>query len=502
MRIVYIVGTMFLIAIVLAACTNNFLINSSLRSYENSDGKGLSRAQNSQSVDLSDGAIFNISTEKIIKNINGQDFVMYGYNGEIPGPLLRVKQGSTIKINFTNHLDKNTTIHWHGLRHNYKDDGVPGVSQDPVKPGESFIYTLYFPDEGIFWYHPHVREDAQQSLGLYGNIFVEPKDNKYNKVDKEEFLMISDILIEDKKIVPYGVDNANYALMGRFGNTMLVNGLTDYTLSINKGDTVRFYLTVSSNVRPFNISFGDAPIKLIGSDMGRYEKETITDSIIIGPAERYVVEVTFDKEGVYNFSNTNIFNQYTLGKIIVNPSNKKTEGLETHDNQDVKIDIDKYRKYFDKPIDVQVNLGIELNNASQEMHDIENMEWEDLMGEFNARVNSNMIQWYIEDAKTKQRNSNLTYEFKKGDVEKILFVNSRDSQHPMQHMIHLHGQRFIVLEEDGVKNTNLVWKDTFLIRTGSNVTILLDASNPGEWMFHCHIAEHLESGMMSMFKVE
>ena len=501
MKIGHIFSILFLMTI-LTACTNNTIINYNAEGYETSDEKGLLKVKNSESIELSNGTIYNIRAEKIIKNINGQDFVMYGYNGEIPGPLLKVKQGSTIRINFTNNLDKNTTIHWHGLRHNYKDDGVPGVSQDPVKPGESFIYTLYFPDEGIFWYHPHIREDAQQSLGLYGNIFVEPINNKYNKVDKEEFLMISDILIEDDKIVPYGVDTANYALMGRFGNIMLVNGLTNYSLIVNKGDTVRFYLTVSSNVRPFNISFENMSIKLIGSDIGRYEKEIITDNIIIGPAERYIAEVTFNKEGVYNLRNINIFNQYTLGKIIVNPNNKNISISEIHDNQDVILDISKYQKYFDTPVDVQINLGIELNNASEEMHSIENIEWEDLMGEVNARVNSNMIEWYIEDARTKKRNSNLTYEFKKGSVKKILFVNSRDSEHPMQHMIHLHGQRFLVLEDNGVKNENLVWKDTFLIRTGSNVTILLDNSNPGEWMFHCHIAEHLESGMMSMFKVE
>jgi FtsP/CotA-like multicopper oxidase with cupredoxin domain len=470
-------------------------------SYETASINAVEDVKNTEITYLDNGSVYQMTAEKIVKEINGKKFVMYGYNGETPGPLLKVKQGTTIKVNFTNNLDKETTIHWHGLRHNYKDDGVPNISQDPVKPGESFIYTLSFPDEGIFWYHPHVREDAQQDLGLYGNILVEPKDDKYNKVDREVFLIVDDILIENNTIVPYGKEHANYALMGRFGNVMLVNGQTNYTLDVEQGNTIRFYITDVSNVRPFNLSIGGASIKLIGSDIGRYEKETIVDSLIIGPAERYIIEVNFDNPGAYNIRNINMWESYNMSTIKVSPSNKTQIKNAIHEYGDVKLDIDKYKKYFDRPIDEEINLGIELNGAVQEMHSLEDIEWEDLMFEHNAIVGSNEILWYIENNKTKKQNMNLTFEFKTGDIKKIRFINSRDSKHPMQHMIHLHGQRFLVLEQDGIRNENLVWKDTFFIPTGNNITILLDASNPGIWMMHCHIAEHLESGMMTSFIV-
>src|SRR3989344_2019117 len=117
------------------------------------------KAQPSQIIELKDEETYTVTASRVLKNINGKEYEMYAYNNMSPGPLLKVVQGSRVKINLVNNLDQNTTIHWHGLRHNVKDDGVPLFSQDPVKPGETFLYNLYFPDSGIFWYHPHIRED-------------------------------------------------------------------------------------------------------------------------------------------------------------------------------------------------------------------------------------------------------------------------------------------------------------------------------------------------------
>jgi len=117
---------------------------------------------------------FNLEAKIILKEINGTEVEMFGYNGQIPGPIIKVKQNSNLTINFKNSLNMPTTVHWHGLRLDNQFDGVPEITQDPIQPGESFIYELKFPDEGIYWYHPHVREDQQQELGLYGSILVEP----------------------------------------------------------------------------------------------------------------------------------------------------------------------------------------------------------------------------------------------------------------------------------------------------------------------------------------
>ena len=124
------------------------------------------------------------------------------------------------------------------------------------------------------------------------------------------------------------------------------------------------------------------------------------------------------------------------------------------------------------------------------------------MGEPNAQSTSEDVTWIIKDKASGQENMDIDYSFEVGDVLKIRIFNDPDSVHPMQHYIHLHGQRFLVLEQDGVRNQNLVWKDTVNVPTGSEVDILLDVTNPGQWLAHCHISEHAESGMKFVFNVE
>jgi len=119
-----------------------------------------------QIVQISNGSTFHLSAGKFIKDINGSNVVVYGLNGQVPGPIIKVKQGSTIFVNFTNNIDMDSSIHWHGLKLNNKYDGVPGLRQAPVKPGRSFLYKLDFPNEGVYWYHSHFREDKQQPLAM------------------------------------------------------------------------------------------------------------------------------------------------------------------------------------------------------------------------------------------------------------------------------------------------------------------------------------------------
>src|SRR5581483_5748541 len=167
-----------------------------------------------------------------------------------------VQQNSTITVAFVNHLDQPTAVHWHGIRLENRFDGAVGVTQDPVPPGGRFLYRVHFRDAGIYWYHPHVREDMQQDLGLYGNMLVRPANPAaYEPVNREEVLMLDDLLLGNAGLEPYGDETATHALMGRFGNVFLINGEPRYTISVSRGEVVRFYLTNVSNTRPFNLSF-------------------------------------------------------------------------------------------------------------------------------------------------------------------------------------------------------------------------------------------------------
>src|SRR5437016_10413996 len=177
---------------------------------------------------------------------------MYSYNGQYPGPLIEVARGSEIMVRFTNHLADSTSIHWHGIRLENAFDGVDGVGV-----GDAFTYTLRFPDAGIYWYHPHIREDIQQALGLYGNILVREPGAKI-PANREQILMLQDLLVGDPGLIPFGQESPTHALMGRFGNVFLVNGEPGYRLAVRRGEVVRFYLTNASSTRTLNLSFPGA----------------------------------------------------------------------------------------------------------------------------------------------------------------------------------------------------------------------------------------------------
>ena len=489
---------------------DSMMMGSSNENKVNRSIKNLELAQETQVYNLKNNDKLNLSVDIIKKEIAGKEIRMFGYNGQIPGPLLHVEQGAKILVNVTNNLDMETTVHWHGLRLNNSQDGVPEVTMETQKPGESFEYTLDFVDEGIYWYHPHVREDYQQELGLYGNMLVDSKyDDYYNNVNKEVPLILDDILIENGDVVPFFDGKVTHSLMGRFGNIMLTNGDDDYNLEVNKGDVVRFYITNVANTRTFNFSIPGAQIKLIGGDIGSYEKEEYVNSLIIAPAERYTIEAYFENIGEFNLKNINPENEYNLGSITVKGETKKdysSEFFSLRENKYVKEDIDNFREYFDKEIDSQITLSIKMQGMNMDgmngESDGDTIEWEDTMNAMNKVMTNNTMEWVLMDKKTGKENSDIKYKYKVGDKVKIRIFNDPNSMHPMQHPIHFHGQRFLVLEKDGKKSENLVWQDTVLVPVGSYVDILLDVTNPGEWMAHCHIAEHLQSGMMMTFKVE
>ena len=496
------------------------------------DSDNVKSAEPSQIVELKNGDSFDLTAGVIKKEINGKVVKMLGYNGSIPGPTIKIQKGSEITVNFKNEADVATTIHPHGVRVENKFDGVVDVTQPVVNSGETFTYKFRFPDEGVYWYHPHFREDYAQELGLYGNFLVAPTDeNYYSPVNRELNLFLDDILVDGSgQIVPFNKDVANRTLMGRFGNVMLTNGETNYQTNVDAGEVVRFYLTNAASARTFNVAIPNAKIKKVGSDNGKYEKEEFVDEVLLSPSERAIFEVLFESPGKYELISKTPQKSYTLG--IINVSNDQTatsyksEFNTLRTNQDVLALIDPLRNQFSKPTDKKLSLALDMmgnslggqnmggehmmmgggmmGNSQMGMTDgtVQKIEWEDDMGEMNVMSNSNMMKWKLVDTATNKSNMDIGWQFKKGDKVKIALFNDQKSQHPMQHPIHLHGQKFLVLSTNGIQNTNLVFKDTVLVQTGDTVEILVDMENPGDWMIHCHISEHLEGGMMTQFKVD
>ncbi|MEP6778474.1 MAG: multicopper oxidase domain-containing protein, partial [Gemmatimonadaceae bacterium] len=221
-----------------------------------------------QTVRLKDGDTLDLTAELVRRTINGKTFVMYAFNGMVPGPIIRVPQRATVTVRFHNRIDLPSTVHWHGLRQDNKYDGVPGLTQNEVKPGQNFTYRVYFPDAGVYWYHPHVREDIEQAMGLFGNMLVDaPERDYYAPANREQALVFDDLLINADTLIPFGKETPTFALMGRVGNVLTVNGETNYKLAVKRGEVVRFYLTNVSSSRTYNLSFGNAKMKVVASDV-------------------------------------------------------------------------------------------------------------------------------------------------------------------------------------------------------------------------------------------
>ena len=520
------------------------------------DPAGLAACRPAEVIDLTDGETFELEIGAVAKRLGDTTVRMLAYNGSIPGPTLRVAQGSEVEVNVVNRGDMDATVHWHGLRLDNRYDGTH-ETQAPIAVGESAPSRVSFPDPGVYWYHPHIREDYGQEMGLYGNVIVVPADPDYwPPAHREIALTLDDVLIENGTVAPFNRSETTHTAMGRFGNVLLVGGDPDLTLSARLGEVVRFYLTNTANTRVFKVALPGAPMKLVGGDSGRCEREAFVDDVVLAPSERIVIDVRFDEPGRMTLEHRTPDRTYPLAAITVTSEpgaralRRKFEAL--RNDPELTAERQGLAPYLEAAPDKTIAFVAEMDfdapdadgpvgytcpmhaavitnepgrcpecgmkllpaamvnetggaHGSGEGHAHEaagGIEWEDDMVEVNRITTPANMRWKLIDRATGAENHAIAWQFKVGDRVKIRLVNEMDSDHPMHHPFHIHGAgRFLILARDKVVEPNLVWSDTVLVRTGETVDILLDVTNPGLWMAHCHIAEHHESGMMFSFNV-
>jgi FtsP/CotA-like multicopper oxidase with cupredoxin domain len=578
------------------------------------DTGGLPAATPAELVELAKGQRFQLRIAPVAKQLGDATVRMLAYNGSIPGPTLKVRQGSEIEVDVVNDGDLEQTVHWHGLRLDNRSDGTH-ETQAPIPIGGRFSCRVTFPDPGVYWYHPHIREDYAQEMGLYGNVIVEPADPDYwGPAHRELCVTLDDVLLEDGQIAPFSRLETNYSAMGRFGDTLLIAGEPELGLTAKQGEVVRVYLTNTANTRVFKVALPGARMKLVGGDSGRVEHEQFIEDVVLAPSERAVVDVMFEQAGELVLEHRTPEKTYRLGTIAVADERAVPDLTEPFEllRRDPELAAERERldpwlagepdktlafvaeMDFDAvegpavyvcpmhpdvvseapghcpscgmkllpqattytcPMHLDViseepgrcaRCGMKLLPAQlvaqaggQEHHGHEHhehgamghehdarghergemaqghdahhahdhaatggIEWEDDMVDVNRITTPANTRWKLIDRSTEAANHAIQWHFTVGDRVKIRLVNEMDSDHPMHHPFHIHGAgRFLVIARDGAPEPNLVWSDTVLVRTGEVVDILLDVTNPGHWMAHCHIAEHHESGMMFSFDV-
>jgi FtsP/CotA-like multicopper oxidase with cupredoxin domain len=326
---------------------------------------GLERAVTPGVVAVGHGETVDLRIAPVVKRIGGAEVRMLAYNQSVPGPTLKVAEGSEIVVDVENQGDLEATVHWHGLRLDNRYDGTHAV-QDPIEVGECFQYRLEFPDPGIYWYHPHIRQDYGQEMGLYGTIVVEPTDPGYwPSVHRELVITLDDILIEDGRVAAFSRDHTTYAAMGRFGNHMLVNGEPELTLDARPREVVRFFFVNTANTRVFNVALRGGRMKLVGGDSGRCEHEQFVETVILGPSERAVVDVLFDAGADAALEHRTPERTYHLATVRLSGAPADGEPVDSFDtlrtNPEMVAERERIAPYLQSEPDKTLALTVEMD---------------------------------------------------------------------------------------------------------------------------------------------
>jgi FtsP/CotA-like multicopper oxidase with cupredoxin domain len=400
------------------------------------------------------------------------------YNGGVPGPVIRARVGDRLIVHFTNKLPQPTTVHWHGLRIPIQMDGVPGVSQPEVKPGETFTYDFTLPDAGLFWYHPHVMSAAQVGFGLYGALVVEdPAERTTVGVDDSLVMVLSDMAIADGALEAADAGGSIGTVFGREGTHVLLNGREhSSTLTVRAGAPQRWRIVNAAKSRYFNLDLGGAIFRQIGGDGGLQEYAVDRDTLLLAPGERADVIVTpTGKPGTV----------LTLQSILSNRGFGTIEGRFPFDDL-ATLTIADLPEHTGTLPDVRRSIA-PLSPSAATTVDLE-FTVEQPPGE--------APEYRIVGALFSPKSH--TIHAAPGETQIWNVTNKTQWSHPL----HLHGFFFQELDEKGAPVHPIAWKDTVNIPFESTRRLIVRYDDrEGSWMFHCHILDHAEGGLMGMVEI-
>ena len=403
----------------------------------------------------------------------GLEVEAWTYNGQIPGPLIRLQVGDRLIVHFTNNLPKPSTIHWHGLRVPIEMDGVPGYSQPEVRPGETFTYDFTVPDAGIFWYHPHVMSAAQVGFGLYGAFLVEDPNEDVG-VEDDLVIVLSDIdIADDGSLASPDTGGSVGMAFGREGNHVLVNGRRRPQLVMRAGAPQRWRVINAAKSRYFMLDLGEGNVfTKIGGDGGLLEYSVEDEFPVLGAGERadLIIAPQADPGG-----------ELVLRSLLHDRGYGSTELRDIEDL--IAISVSDMPTHVGGPLP-EVRRTIQPYDTADATHiklDLTiKQDAEDLSFEYGI---NGVPYWKAEPVLAKL-----------GETQVWTVENTT----PWSHPLHLHGFFFQVLDDDGAPTHPIEWKDTVDIPFEQTVRLVVRFDErPGTWIFHCHILDHAEGGLLN-----
>jgi FtsP/CotA-like multicopper oxidase with cupredoxin domain len=398
------------------------------------------------------------------------------YNGGLPGPLIRTRVGDRLIVHFTNELPQPTTVHWHGVRVPIEMDGVPGISQPDVKTGESFTYDFVVRDAGLYWYHPHVMSNAQVGFGLYGALLVEDPGEGVDIADQLT-IVLSDIGFDkDGTLEPADSGGPAGMVFGREGAHLLVNGKVMPRVHARAGAPQRWRILNAAKSRFFFLDLDGQPMTKIGSDVGLQEKPVTSEALLVTAGER--VDVIVTPTGAPKST-------LVVKALLYNRGYGSVEFRTVEDLFTIEFTADAPLPKQPLP---PISRAITPPSASgaTKVPVVLTLPPQDAKGRSEFRVNG-VPFWKA-----------TPFLAKLGETQLWDIRNETQWDHPF----HLHGFYFMRVDENGEPVRPLEWKDTLNVPMESTVRFLVTFDErPGEWMFHCHILDHADGGLMGTVRV-
>ncbi|MEZ5288954.1 MAG: multicopper oxidase family protein [Vicinamibacterales bacterium] len=393
------------------------------------------------------------------------------YDGILPGPFIRASVGDRLIVHLTNRLPEATTIHWHGLRVPIEMDGVPDVSQPAVAIGDSFTYDFVLRDAGLFWYHPHVSSAAQVGFGLYGVLQVDDPADGVGVAD-ELTLVLSDIGFDtDGRLEPADSGGPAGMVFGREGQYVLVNGRRHPTITVRAGAPQRWRIANTAKSRFFLLDMDGQPFTTIGTDGGLQAEPVTSGTVLVTAGER--VDVLVAPTGPPGGS-------LVLRAMLYNRGYGSVEYRDVEDLLTIQFTDEPA---LPQPAPARVTRTIQAPSAdgATVVPVVLTLPPAGPDGQSEFHVNG-VPYWKASP-------------FVAGLGDRQIWVLQNDTE--WDHPFHLHGYFFMQLDDDNRPVQPLAWKDTLNVPMKTTLRVLIHFDErPGEWMFHCHILDHAEGGLM------